>query len=391
MTTQQKLFNPFAVFGRKVQRKFLIQPRDYNRYSESQLVEEVEHELRIFNIDGTIWYLAKDITSYLGINPKNSARALEKIEQKYIKQENITLKTDDLVHEVMPQEPNRAYKMYLISEPGIYALIQKSKTMYAELFKAWLNEQVLPSIRTSGEYKAESTLKRDIIQVSAEQDQREWELECMDEKEEKEYKEDIAFEIQSDINMARSTIVQQTQVIEQKESILIDMLKSMKADMQKDREEHKREREQDLRDKEQMKQDLFEMKTKINTIVQDRIAVPEDKSRRELFIIMSTGEENTDDEKRNRWRFPYYILRCQQGTKETREMACVSKYPQAQNVFEIAQPNNQSLYDVIKSKVEQRKMRITFYRNCFYFNDNTVNLQNIIDLVYDIEKERTSV
>ena len=44
---REKLFNPFAIFGNKVQRKFLIQPKDYNKYTYEQLLEEVEHELSV--------------------------------------------------------------------------------------------------------------------------------------------------------------------------------------------------------------------------------------------------------------------------------------------------------------------------------------------------------
>lgn len=408
-SVREKLFNPFAVFGRKVQRKFLIQPRDYGKYTNDQLLEEMEHELRIFNIDGIVWYLAKDVCSFLGITPDNSARKLKSIDKMYIRQENIRLELTSKCDVSSKRTNQITTMMYLVNEPGIYALIQKSRTVYAEQFKSWLNEQVLPSIRKKGEYKAGSVLTGDIALANATQDQREWELECMDSKEEQEYKEEIENELlndvenlQAEINVATTTIFEQTEILHQKETDVFSMLKNIQLNMQRNEEkreaqrvaddiQHQKERAQDLEDKRQMKQDLAEMKAKINIIIKDRIVAPPDDTHRELFVIMATGEQNFTSKNRSNWRFPFYTLKCQQRTKKTRESSCVEKYPQAQNVFEIAQPNNQSLYDVIKSKAVDLGIHVTFYRNCFYFEDNTVTLQNLIDLVHEIERERTRV
>lgn len=138
-----KSFDPSAVFCHKVARKFLIQNRDHKKYTEEQLNEDVPHKLRIFNINGVVWYLAKDVTSFLGINPKNSSRALETLNSDNVRQEDIKLK----------ENQNKSYQMHLITEVGIYALIQKSRTIRAKEFKDWLISEVLPVLNNKGEYK----------------------------------------------------------------------------------------------------------------------------------------------------------------------------------------------------------------------------------------------
>lgn len=395
-----RLFNPFALFGRKVARKFLIRPREYEKYTEDQLNEEVEHNLRIFNIDGSVWYLAKDVTSYLGINPKHSARALEKINKQHIKQEDVTLIKCGPLQRGLPQ--TRVYKMYLITEPGIYALIQKSRTAYAELFKSWLNEQVLPSIRTTGEYKAESSLNENIMEVKADQDDREWITECTSKEEEKEEKSEIADELDRELTNLRveteATRQTITRAINNQENSMMNLLITIQADMIKDREEHQREREEhkierekDERYKEQMKKDLNELKDKINIIVKDRIVPGVEDQKRELFIIMATNENDTTSDKKSNWRFPYYIIKCQQGTKDTRELSCRKKYPRAEEIFVLPQPNTKSLSDVLKIKCDERKIPVQFYRSCFYFEDEDTNIQTIINLVRELENERVRV
>lgn len=400
-----RLFNPFAVFNRKVARKFLIRSRDYGKYTEEQLNEEIPHNLRIFNIDGKVWYLAKDVTSYLGIDPKHLARALEKLNSNDVRQEDVTLKKDGPTCGAMPKSPTRSYKLSLITEAGIYALIQKSRTTYAEMFKQWLNEQVLPSIRQTGEYKAESSLKEDIMKAKAEQDEREWVAECTSKDEEKEEKDDIADELdkelgnlETEIQATRETV---TRALNQ-ESTMMNLLRTIQGEMVRDREErkkrdeekeeeHRREREQDARDKEQMKKDLSELKDKMNIIVKDRIVPGVVDQKRELFIIMDTHEEDLEPERKAEWRFPYYIIKCQQGTKDAREAACRAKYPQAEEIFVLPQPNTKSLSDVVKSKCEEREIPVQFYRNCFYFVDDETTIQVITNLVTELENERTRV
>ena len=394
MTTN--LFNPFAIFGCKVQRRFLIRPREYDNYTTEQLMEEVDHKLRIFIINKVVWFLGKDVTSFLGITPDHSSRIIKKIDQHYILQEKVNI--TGAPHEGSPSKRCKQIttKMYLVNEPGIYALIQKSKTMYAEIFKTWLNEKVLPSIRTSGEYKADSILQENILETYVDQDQREFEVECMGKEEYKEYKEEIALKFQEPEIIQQEII--QPAVVESKEESILDILKSVQAALQqseiersKDREEHRKDQMRLESTINNLQSDLFDLKTKMNSIVQDRIVAPEDDSRRELLVIMETGENNFTGDTKDLWRYPYYVIRCQERTKSTGIKRCIIKYPRAKQVFEIAQPNNQILYDVVKSKSVALEIHVEFYRNNFYFADDENNIRDLINLINNIEIKRTRV
>lgn len=145
-----KPFDPSAVFSRKVARKFLIRNRDFCKYTEEQLDEEIPHKLRTFIIEGKVWYLAKDVTSFLGINPNNSSRAVQNLNSKDVRQVDVTLKISDAAQTT---QTSQTHPMYFINEAGIYALIQKSRTIHAKEFKDWLISEVLPVLNNKGEYK----------------------------------------------------------------------------------------------------------------------------------------------------------------------------------------------------------------------------------------------
>jgi len=49
-------------------------------------------------------------------------------------------------------------KAVYVSEPGLYALIMKSKTHFAKTFQKFVYEQILPSIRKRGRFQLEQTI-----------------------------------------------------------------------------------------------------------------------------------------------------------------------------------------------------------------------------------------
>jgi prophage antirepressor-like protein len=49
-------------------------------------------------------------------------------------------------------------KSVYVSEPGLYSLIMKSRTSFAETFQDFVYEQILPSIRKKGRFQLEQTI-----------------------------------------------------------------------------------------------------------------------------------------------------------------------------------------------------------------------------------------
>ena len=98
------------------------------------------------------WFVVKDICKILGI--KNNRDALSKIPDKW----KGVGQTDTLGGS---QETN------IINEFGLYKLIMRSNKPIAQKFQEWVCEEVLPSIRKTGQYNIEQ-LKKTIEEKEAE-------------------------------------------------------------------------------------------------------------------------------------------------------------------------------------------------------------------------------
>lgn len=57
---------------------------------------------------------------------------------------------------VFPETPNKT----IISEPGLYKLIMRSRKPEAKEFQRWATHEVLPSIRKHGAYMTQQTLDK---------------------------------------------------------------------------------------------------------------------------------------------------------------------------------------------------------------------------------------
>ena len=93
--------------------------------------------IRAFEIDGSPWFVAKDIACSLGYtNPQKAIR-------------------DHCKGGTQRSLPTSGgiQKIITIPEPDIYRLIMKSELPSAEDFQDWVFEDVLPEIRKTGQYK----------------------------------------------------------------------------------------------------------------------------------------------------------------------------------------------------------------------------------------------
>jgi prophage antirepressor-like protein len=140
-------FNPFAIFNYSIPRRFLVRPGKHN-YTEEQLNEEVEHNLRTYRINEQIWYLAKDVVSFLGITPDHTSRSIGKINQSYVRHERLMINN-------LNGNIGGPYVLALVNEAGVYELIKNSRTFQAEKFNTWLYNEVLPCLNRGNAYQSE--------------------------------------------------------------------------------------------------------------------------------------------------------------------------------------------------------------------------------------------
>lgn len=97
-------------------------------------------KVRVVDRNGDPWFTAKDVCDCLGLgNVSESLRSLDDDEKEQL-ETNI----------INPDVGGRG--TLIISEPGLYSLILRSRKPEAKVFKRWVTHDILPSIRKTGGY-----------------------------------------------------------------------------------------------------------------------------------------------------------------------------------------------------------------------------------------------
>lgn len=91
-------------------------------------------QLRVVEHNNESWFIAKDVCEILEI--QNVTQALSRLEENERSMFNI----------------GRQGKANIVNESGLYELIFASRKLEAKLFKKWVKQEVLPSIRKHGAY-----------------------------------------------------------------------------------------------------------------------------------------------------------------------------------------------------------------------------------------------
>ena len=94
--------------------------------------------VRIIEKDGEPWFVAKDVCNVLSIRNNRDALA--------------SLTEDERDDVGITDAIGRKQETAIVSEPGLYRLVFKSRKKEAESFKRWVCHEVLPSIRKTGAY-----------------------------------------------------------------------------------------------------------------------------------------------------------------------------------------------------------------------------------------------
>lgn len=97
-----------------------------------------QSDVRIVHKAGQPWFVAKDVCGVLGLN--NSREALTALDDD----EKDGVSISDAI--------GRDQDTAIISEPGLYALLARSRKPIARKFDRWVRHEVLPSLRKDGFY-----------------------------------------------------------------------------------------------------------------------------------------------------------------------------------------------------------------------------------------------
>ena len=98
--------------------------------------------VRVIEYGGEPWFVARDVCAVLGTETRDLPDILEHDEQRPIV---------DIIHTLNDSTGLRRDSR-IISEPGLYSLVLRSRKPEAKAFKRWIVHEVIPSrrFRTSG-------------------------------------------------------------------------------------------------------------------------------------------------------------------------------------------------------------------------------------------------
>lgn len=123
--------------------------------SELKIFENPEFgSIRTVEIDGTPYFVGKDVAEVLGYsNPRDAlGRHVDE---------------DDKNTVVNPDGNRGNPNMTIINESGLYSLILSSKLPKAKEFKHWVTSEVLPTIRRHGMYATDELINNPDIAIAA--------------------------------------------------------------------------------------------------------------------------------------------------------------------------------------------------------------------------------
>ena len=94
-------------------------------------------QVRTIQLDGEPWFVAADVCDVLGLNnPSQALSYLDRDERRLI--------------------TNEAWRtngsMAVVSEPGLYSLVLRSRRPEAKGFRRWIAHEVIPALRQTGGY-----------------------------------------------------------------------------------------------------------------------------------------------------------------------------------------------------------------------------------------------
>lgn len=102
--------------------------------------------VRTMVINGSPWFVAKDVCECLDIN--NSRQALARLDSDE--------KNSVILNDGTPGNPEKG----IVNEYGLYSLVLSSRKTSAKAFKRWITHEVIPTIRKHGAYMTGETLEQ---------------------------------------------------------------------------------------------------------------------------------------------------------------------------------------------------------------------------------------
>jgi len=116
-----------------------------------QLFEYGVSSIRVVTQEDGPWFVAGDVCRILELDPSVSVNGQNRMDSEGNSYRSGGLDEDEkATHNV--STPGGEQTLIVVSEPGLYSLVLKSRKPEAKAFKRWITHEVLPTIRTQGYY-----------------------------------------------------------------------------------------------------------------------------------------------------------------------------------------------------------------------------------------------
>ena len=125
-----------------------------NMNNEIQVFDnaKLNAHIRIVQIDGEPWFVAKDICQVLGTQTRDIRKILDPEEIRELPSVDIIHTGSNGSSDKVSDRSNGGSAPLIISESGLYVLTLKSRKPVAKPFQKWVTREVLPTIRKTGSY-----------------------------------------------------------------------------------------------------------------------------------------------------------------------------------------------------------------------------------------------
>jgi hypothetical protein len=234
-------------------------------------------------------------------------------------------------------------KAIYINEPGLYALIMKSKTSFAETFQKFVYEQILPSIRKKGRFQLEQTIA---------------------------LKDDKIDEL--------SALVRQM-------NVKLDGL-TTRNDELLSRNDELLENVEDLKSTStQQTKQLETVQSKLGIAVETRAPLPKSLSKTERFLLLKRSQ------KRNGLQpeYQYYTIRAQETTAKQSLKTQGTMYNIVVLLDLNCHPNSRTLYIRIKDELSKKKVVCSY--NNISIEESEIDEAALIECMRKIDGQKRNV
>jgi len=110
--------------------------------------QDQQQDIRVTAIDGDLWFVASDVCKIL--DHSNVSVAISRLDED-----------EKGISNVYTLGGNQS--LLCVNESGLYHLIFTSRKEEAKIFRRWITDEVLPSIRKTGSYSADGIGNSEVI------------------------------------------------------------------------------------------------------------------------------------------------------------------------------------------------------------------------------------